>query len=58
MQIASMQQNLRHYPVMQANGVNAFTWTAPPSLTLLSELLIVAGKMIMGDWFMLHLNGC
>jgi hypothetical protein len=33
-------------PVMQTNGVTSFTWTAPPGVTLLSELLIVAGEMI------------
>jgi hypothetical protein len=32
----------------QANGMTTFTWTAPPGVTLLSELLIVAGEMANG----------
>jgi hypothetical protein len=30
---------------MQTNGMTTFTWTAPPGVTVLSELLIVAGEM-------------
>jgi hypothetical protein len=33
---------------MQANGVNAYTWTAPAGVTQLSEILVVAGEMITG----------
>jgi hypothetical protein len=33
---------------MQANGATLFTWTAPPGVTLLSELLVVAGEMTRG----------
>jgi hypothetical protein len=34
--------------VLQADGVTSYTWTAPPGVTLLSELLIVAGEMATG----------
>jgi hypothetical protein len=40
------------FHVMQANGATSFTWTAPPGVTRLSELLIVAGEAIAG-WLLM-----
>jgi hypothetical protein len=47
-------QNLPALYGMQTDGTTTFTWTAPPGVIRLSELLIVAGEMNAGQLLKSH----